>query len=119
LIYYANNDSSELVRSICVKSFFRLAAKRKIEDQETLKKIKDFIESASCKEKKELYYIIARKLPKETAGEFELSYGNCIHAYNFCEYCGQPAVGWCTMRYKYVCEQHRYFQQGGVNWRCP
>jgi hypothetical protein len=119
LIYCANNDSSGWVRSTCVKSFFSLAALKKNEDQKTLKTLKHFMESASCSEKKELYYIIAEKLPKETEKEFEALYGNCIHAYNFCEYCGQPAVGWCTMRHKFVCEQHRYFQQSGVHWRCP
>ena len=36
-----------------------------------------------------------------------------------CEYCGKDAVGWCTIREKDVCEEHRYFTQGGVNWRCP
>jgi hypothetical protein len=36
-----------------------------------------------------------------------------------CEMCGKPAVGWCTMRHIYVCEQHRYFTQGGQYWRCP
>jgi beta-lactamase superfamily II metal-dependent hydrolase len=36
-----------------------------------------------------------------------------------CAYCGSKAVGWCHMRNKYVCEEHRYFTQGGVRWRCP
>jgi len=36
-----------------------------------------------------------------------------------CEYCGKEAVGWCHMREKDVCEEHRYFTQDGVSWRCP
>lgn len=36
-----------------------------------------------------------------------------------CAICGRPAVGWCHMRKIQVCEKHRYFTQGGVNWRCP
>jgi hypothetical protein len=36
-----------------------------------------------------------------------------------CEYCGREAIGKCTIRHKWVCEKHRYFTQGGVNWICP
>ena len=36
-----------------------------------------------------------------------------------CAIGGQPAVGWCHIRHIYVCEKHRYFTQGGQNWRCP
>lgn len=38
---------------------------------------------------------------------------------NVCEYCGKEAYGWCHMREKYVCEDHRYFTQGTTNWICP
>ena len=82
-------------------------------------RIKDFMKSASCRGKKALYKNIKKEMSKKTKEEFERLYGDCIYARNFCEYCGQPAVGWCTMRHKYVCNQHRYFQRGGTNWRCP
>ena len=82
-------------------------------------RIKDFMNSKNCREKKELYNFIKKEISKKTKEEFERLYSNCIYAVNFCEYCGQPAVGWCTMRHIWVCEQHRYFQRGGVNWRCP
>ena len=38
---------------------------------------------------------------------------------NVCEYCGREAVGQCTITWKYVCETHRYFTQGGRGIRCP
>ena len=39
--------------------------------------------------------------------------------YEVCEYCGRKAIGHCHMRDKYVCQTHRYFTQGGINWQCP
>lgn len=119
LLNCANNDSSNIVRSTCIKSYFRSVPLEKSRQQEILNKLRNYMNSAGCREKKELYYIVSTKLPNETKNEFERNYGNCIHATKFCEYCEQPAVGWCTMRHKWVCEQHRYFQQGGTNWRCP
>lgn len=38
-----------------------------------------------------------------------------IRDYEACEYCGEKAVGWCHMRKKYVCDEHRYFTQGGTH----
>lgn len=37
-----------------------------------------------------------------------------------CAICGRPAIGYCTMRHKYVCETHRYFTNAhGQRWHCP
>jgi len=82
-------------------------------------KIATLIRSATCRQQKKLYHIVMKQLSNNAREKLMQSYGDCIRASEFCEYCGQPAVGWCTMRYKWVCNQHRYFQQGGVNWRCP
>ena len=38
---------------------------------------------------------------------------------NLCEYCGRDSVGYCHMRNKYVCDDHRYFTRDGINWKCP
>lgn len=82
-------------------------------------RIKSFMKSANCREQKSLYHNIEEVLSKKTKDKFKNLYGDCILADNFCEYCGQPAVGWCHMRHKYVCDKHRYFTQGGTYWRCP
>ena len=82
-------------------------------------RIQDLVNSATCRERKELFLIIQEDLSKETREKLENLYGNCIRANHFCEYCGEPAVGWCHMRNKYVCETHRFFTQGGTRWRCP
>ena len=40
--------------------------------------------------------------------------------YRKCAYCGNKAVGYCHIRHKRVCEQHRYFtDSSGTHWRCP
>lgn len=82
-------------------------------------RIQGLMKSANCRRKKEFYHITKELLSKEIREKLENLYGNCIRADNFCEYCGKPAVGWCHMRSKYVCDTHRYFTQGGTRWRCP
>jgi hypothetical protein len=52
--------------------------------------------------------------------EYKNLYKDCYVATHFCEYCGGPAVGYCNIRNKYVCENHRYFTDSdGNSWKCP
>lgn len=82
-------------------------------------KIETLIGSAPCSQQKELYRTVKKQLSNQAREKLMQLYGDCIRASEFCEYCGQPAVGWCTMRHKWVCAQHRYFVQGNIHWRCP
>lgn len=38
---------------------------------------------------------------------------------NVCAYCGEPAIGWCSIRKLWVCEEHRIFMLNGSLHQCP
>ncbi len=57
--------------------------------------------------------------PGSKLGVIEKPSGLAVESLNACEYCGKPAYGWCHIREKYVCEDHRIFQHGGGLMQCP
>lgn len=101
------------------KGYKAFLKKHKTYDFLAEEKVQRLMESANCRQQQERYYILKEVLSKELKEKLQNSYGDCIRADHFCEDCGEPAVGWCHMRDKYVCEEHRYFTQGGTRWRCP
>jgi 5-methylcytosine-specific restriction enzyme A len=61
--------------------------------------------------------IIVHDLKKE--GKTVTNHFRIEGSFKYCEYCGKEVYGWCTMRKKYVCEEHRRFTQGTTRWICP
>jgi hypothetical protein len=82
-------------------------------------KVQGLMKSANCRQQQERYRMLEEALSKELKEKLQNIYGDCIRATAFCDYCGRPSVGWCHMRNKQVCETHRFFTEGGTNWRCP
>ena len=113
------SDWKKAVESNSAKGFKSFLSRHRNYSSLAEKKIRSLMASVDCKTKKQNYYLLHGLVSKELKKELKRRYGDCINASHFCDYCGEPAIGWCHMRNQWVCETHRYFTQGGVRWRCP
>ncbi len=82
-------------------------------------KIKKRMKDASCIDKKAIFYEIKPVLTENLLADLIKSHKSCIEASAYCQICGNPSIGRCSMRNILVCEEHRIFTQNGLKIRCP